>query len=222
MPKRNDLARLWQEMEDELFPALNFDAIERALYYYLFSQTHLQGHRTVRLSLPQIARATKLSWYLVRCRTIQLRAKGCLRVRHRNRAGSVWELKLPRQALGPRRWRPPLRPSAAEALDCTAERRARLAVWRRERGFCFYCLRKISRDAAVLDHVVPRVDGGGSSYRNIVACCQRCNMHKSTTRAANFLRLLYRSGRLTAIEYHQRLHALSRLSRGQLRISLAA
>ncbi|MCL4522294.1 MAG: HNH endonuclease [Acidobacteria bacterium] len=72
----------------------------------------------------------------------------------------------------------------------------------------------------VLDHVVPRVRGGGSSFRNVVACCPECNFKKRTRRAAGFLRDIYRSGRLTAAEFAQRLAALTRLARGQLRISL--
>lgn len=220
MYKRKDLARLWLEMENELFPALCFDAVERVLYYFLFARTHLLGRRTVRLSLPQIAKATQLSWYIICHRAKQLRAKGCLRARYRNQSGSVWELVLPRQVLGPKRRRAQQRQSAFDSLDCTTDRRARRAILRRERGYCFYCLRKITRTSAVLDHVVPRVRGGGSSFRNMVACCQECNFNKGTGRAANFLRELFRKGRLSSAEFSQRIAALTRLSRGHLRISL--
>lgn len=221
MHKRNDLARLWLEMENELFPALSFDAVERVLYYFLFARTHLVGLRTVRFSLPQIAKATHLSWYLTRHGAIQLRAKGCLRASHRNQSGSLWELVLPRQVLGPKRRRAQLRRNAFDSLDCSTDRRARCAILRRERGYCFYCLRKITRTSMVLDHVVPRVRGGGSSFRNMVACCQRCNFNKGTGRAANFLRELFRDRRLSSSEFSQRLAAVSRLSRGNLRISIA-
>jgi len=220
MHKRNDLARLWLEMEHELFPTLSFDAIERVLYYYLFSQTHLQGRRTVRLSLPQIARATQLSWYMVFHRVNQLRAKGCLRTHHRNQAGSVLELVLPRQVLGPKHRRAQKRQSSFDSVDCTTDRRARRAILRRERGHCFYCLRQITRTAAVLDHVIPRSRGGSSSFRNMVACCRECNFKKGMGRASNFLREIFRYGRLSSTEFSQRIAALTRLSRGNLRISL--
>lgn len=222
MRKPNDLARLWLEMENELFPALNFDTVERALYYFLFARTHLLGRRSVRLSIPQIARATQLSWYIVRHRTLQLRAKGCLRVRRRNPSGSIWELKLPRQVLGRKRRGAVLRQNTFDPFDCSFDPRARRAFLRRERGYCFYCQRKITRTTTVLDHVVPRSRGGGTSYRNLVACCPECNSSKRVSNASSFLRTLFRSGRLSAAEFNQRLSALGRLLRGDLRISIAA
>jgi len=220
MPKRNDLSHLWLEMENELFPALSFDGTERVLYYFLFCRSHLLGRRTVRFSLPQIAIATNLSWFKTRHGAIQLQAKGCVRVRHRNQSGTLWELALPRQILGPKRRLAQLRRNALEEIDCSTDRRARMAILLRERGQCFYCLRKITRNSVVLDHVVPRVRGGTSSFRNMVACCQQCNFDKGTGRAANFLRKLYRIRRLSYAELSHPRSALTRITRGQFRISL--
>jgi 5-methylcytosine-specific restriction endonuclease McrA len=203
-----------------LFPALSFDATERVLYYFLFGRTHLLGLRTVRFSLTQIATATNLSWYKTRHGAIQLRAKGCLRATHRNQSGSLWELVLPRQVLGPKRGRAQLRRDAFDEMDCSTDRRARLGILHRERGYCFYCLRRITRTSVVLDHVIPRSRGGTSSFRNMVACCQECNSNKGTGRAANFLRELYRFRRLSYTELSQRLSALTRITRGQFRITL--
>lgn len=221
MLKRSDLARLWHEMEHELFPSLSFDPCQRAIYYFLFARTHLCRQRSVRLSYAHIAKGLSVSMFVVQDRTRKLVTKGCLHLRRRSNWGSVWQVLLPRQILGPVRPRKldPPRINVA-ALDCFTDRRARQAILRRENGYCFYCLRKITRKAAVLDHVVPRARGGSSSYRNIVACCQKCNFQKRTARASNFVRTLYRTGRLSYTEFTQRLAAVTRLSRGHLRITL--
>jgi 5-methylcytosine-specific restriction endonuclease McrA len=51
-----------------------------------------------------------------------------------------------------------------------------------------------------LDHVVPLVQLGTNSYRNLVSCCLECNSLKSAAPAADFLRRFYRDGRLTSAE----------------------
>ncbi len=221
MSKRPKFARIWLEIEDELFPRLAFDTIERVLYYFLLARTRLRGERTVRLSIHQIGRATQLSGYLIATRVKQLKAKGCLRVHDRTKLGTTWEVIFPREVLGPaERGKRPSRLDL-DSLDCSNDPRARKAIFRRERGRCFYCFREISGLAAVLDHVVPRSRGGAHGYRNVVACCQECNSLKGAGRAADFLRTLFRTGRLNSAELQLRLAALARLSRGQLRISLA-
>jgi len=69
-------------------------------------------------------------------------------------------------------------------------------------------------------HVVPRVRFGRNSYRNLVSCCLECNSRKGDRPAADFLRTLYRLGRLTAAELDGRLRALKDLGAGKLRPSL--
>ena len=219
MSKPKDFTRLWLEIETELFHALNFDAVERVLYYFFFVSTHIMGRRNVCLSIAQITKGTQLSTYTVYYRLKNLRAKGCLRAHRRNHGGTVWEVPLPRQILGPKRHRGERRPWEADFLDSRADRRARKAILLRERSLCFYCLRKITSTTAVLDHVVPRSQGGGSSYKNLVACCPECNSNKGTTPASTFLRVLMRKGRLTSTEFNHRLSALASLTRGQLRLT---
>ncbi|MGB6885554.1 MAG: HNH endonuclease, partial [Candidatus Acidiferrum sp.] len=68
-----------------------------------------------------------------------------------------------------------------------------------------------------LDHVVPRVRYGRNSYRNLVSCCIECNTGKCVRSAGDFLRILYRTGRLTANELDGRLLALKALAAGKLR-----
>ena len=68
-----------------------------------------------------------------------------------------------------------------------------------------------------LDHVVPRVRFGRNSYRNLVSCCIECNTRKGDRPARDFLRTLYRQGRLTPAELDARLRALKDLAAGKLR-----
>jgi HNH endonuclease len=68
-----------------------------------------------------------------------------------------------------------------------------------------------------LDHVIPRVQFGRNSYRNLVSCCMECNSSKKERSAADYLRWLYRQGRVTAIELNKGLRALNDLAAGKLR-----
>ncbi|HJW34191.1 MAG TPA: HNH endonuclease [Holophagaceae bacterium] len=47
-------------------------------------------------------------------------------------------------------------------------------VLRRDQHVCGYCLGK----ASTVDHVIPRCQGGGSTWFNLVAACLRCNQLK--------------------------------------------
>jgi 5-methylcytosine-specific restriction endonuclease McrA len=93
----------------------------------------------------------------------------------------------------------------------------RQAIHARERGHCFYCLSWLTSLSRCLDHVVPRVELGDNSYRNIVSCCKKCNSLKSDLPAADFLRSLHRWRRLTDVELAARFRALDALAAGKLR-----
>lgn len=51
---------------------------------------------------------------------------------------------------------------------------SRRGILRRDRRSCVYC----GRQAATVDHVIPRSRGGDSSWENLVACCAPCNLRK--------------------------------------------
>jgi 5-methylcytosine-specific restriction endonuclease McrA len=68
-----------------------------------------------------------------------------------------------------------------------------------------------------LDHVIPRVQLGRNSYRNLVSCCVECNSLKGERMAGDFLRWLFREGKLTTAELSGRLRALAELASGKLR-----
>lgn len=52
-------------------------------------------------------------------------------------------------------------------------------IWLRDRGKCQYCPRRVSRKSMELEHVVPRAQGGRTSWSNIVASCSPCNKKKA-------------------------------------------
>jgi len=53
--------------------------------------------------------------------------------------------------------------------------------------------------------------------RNLVSCCLDCNPQKSNRPAEDFLRELYREGRLSPKDLSARLRALQDLAAGKLR-----
>jgi hypothetical protein len=58
----------------------------------------------------------------------------------------------------------------------TAKRLFRQGILDSWQGSCAYC----GGEASTLDHVRPRVRGGQSVGRNLVACCSGCNRHKGS------------------------------------------
>lgn len=55
--------------------------------------------------------------------------------------------------------------------------RARQAVIRRAQGYCEYCRSpmRYSPDPFAVEHIVPRVAGGGNAASNLALSCQGCN-----------------------------------------------
>jgi len=59
-----------------------------------------------------------------------------------------------------------------------AIRFSRENVYARDGGRCQYCERRVTRNEATYDHVVPRAIGGHTTWTNIVIACVRCNQRK--------------------------------------------
>src|SRR5947208_16898797 len=57
----------------------------------------------------------------------------------------------------------------------------------RDNNQCQYCGKKFPTSELSLDHVVPRSQGGASTWENIVCACVACNVKKGgrTTKEAN-------------------------------------
>jgi hypothetical protein len=185
--------------------------------------------------MPWLARGIGISTGPVRESVRRLVVLGALRLIRRSKAGHVIRVLLPDEIRGFRPGLPPLGglPAVAGAipvrgpasqpqsprlddLDFLKTRALRQSIHLRERGHCFYCLRRTDARVQCLDHVVPRARAGRNSYRNLVSSCLECNSLKGERPAADFLRWLYRQRCLTASELNARLRALDALASGKL------
>jgi 5-methylcytosine-specific restriction endonuclease McrA len=51
-------------------------------------------------------------------------------------------------------------------------------IYARDNNQCQYCGKKFPSSELSLDHIVPRSQGGGDSWTNVVCCCVSCNVRK--------------------------------------------
>jgi 5-methylcytosine-specific restriction endonuclease McrA len=226
--KKPNAEHIWKQFEDHLVPRLRLSITDRAVYSHLLRHSRLEGRTRLRFSIVWLARGARLSTNPARWAVRRLIAHGALRLVERGKAGHVVEVRLPDEirACSPRRatrhkkiGRRCARPfprSMDFEEDFLKSRALRHAIHVRERGRCFYCLRRLTPMIRCLDHVVPRVSFGSNSYRNLVSCCLQCNSQKRDRSAGDFLRWLYRERRLTAPELTARLRALDALASGKL------
>jgi 5-methylcytosine-specific restriction endonuclease McrA len=236
MPDKTPNAKLlWMQFEDVLAPRLGLTVKERAVYCYLLRHSLLVGKVRLQFAVMAMARTLGLAIGAARQAVRRLDELGALRVVKRSKAGHLVEMRLPEKIRAIRLGRNGASMvmgttgAAGESPASTFETRDFLKNWAlrkaihdRERGACFYCLRRTPANVQCLDHVVPRVRFGRNSYRNLVSCCIECNTRKGDISAPDFLRTLYRQGRLTPAELDARLRALKDLAAGKLRPLLPA
>ncbi len=84
-------------------------------------------------------------------------------------------------------------------FDRTPRRQVRFTrfnVYARDGNTCQYCGRRLPRHELNLDHVIPRSQGGKSTWENIVCSCHPCNRRKGgRTPEQSGIRLLRRPTR---------------------------
>ena len=145
-----------------------------------------------------------------------LQKKGCIVILDTNRDGRKIRLKLPSEIAGV------VVPDEAKvAPDLETEdffdvEGNRLRIVAREGHRCFYCIRQLTDDNYVIEHVVSR-PVGENGYRNVVAACRQCNNRKGSSGAEDWLRTLYREGLLDAKGFQDRVSHLERLRSGELK-----
>jgi 5-methylcytosine-specific restriction endonuclease McrA len=227
--KKPNAELLWKQLEDSLVPRLRLSVIERTVYSHLLRHTRLEGKLRLHFSISWLARNICLSTSPVREGVRRLVSHGALRLVQRSKAGHVVEVRLPGEIRAMRLNSIERRAAAKEneqrshaalnieEADFLHDKVLRKTIHARERGQCFYCLRRTSSTVHCLDHVVPRSQSGPNSYRNLVSSCMECNVQKGEKSADDFLRRLYRERRLTAAELAARLRALDALASGKLR-----
>src|SRR5215475_3671033 len=69
--------------------------------------------------------------------------------------------------------------SAYEHLPKGRVRFSRLNIYARDGDTCQYCGKQLPRSELNLDHVVPRAQGGRTTWENVVCCCIDCNLTKA-------------------------------------------
>ena len=67
---------------------------------------------------------------------------------------------------------------AYEKLPRSSVKLNRRNVFARDENRCQYCGKRFPTSELSLDHVVPRSQGGGITWENIVCACVRCNVRK--------------------------------------------
>jgi hypothetical protein len=228
MPNKTLNAKLlWIQFEDALAPRLGLTVWDRAVYSSLPRHSLVVGKLRLHFAVMSVARDLGLSNGPVR----RLDELGALRLLERSKIGHLVEMRLPEQIRALR----PGKNGASGATGAAGEPSAskldstdflktwalRKTIHDRERSACFYCLRRTPANVQCLDHVVPRARFGRNSYRNLVSSCMECNTRKGDRPAPDFLRTLYRQGRLTPAELDARLRALKDLAAGKLRPPVA-
>jgi hypothetical protein len=226
---------LWKQFEDVLVPRLRLSATDRAVYSHLLRHTLLEGQTRLRFSIAWLARGSRVTSGPARQALRRLIAKGVFRLVERTRVGHVIEVRQPDEIRGvfpagvnsavsqDRGLSRPRRANTStdiEQIDFLLTKPFRQSIHIRDRGLCFYCLCRLKSRARCLDHVMPLARSGTNSYRNLVSACVECNSQKGERLAPDFLRWLYRQGRLTATELTARLRALRTLAAGKLRPTL--
>ncbi len=161
---------------------------DRAVYSHLIRDSRLEGQLQLRFSMPWLARGIGVSTGPVRESVRRLVVLGALHLVRRSKAGHVIDVRLPDEIRGLRPGLPAVAGAIAvggpashpqspnlEDLDFLKIRALRQSIHLRERGHCFYCLRRTDARVQCLDHVVPRARAGHNPYRNLVSCCLECN-----------------------------------------------
>jgi len=217
-----DALEVCKEFEDVLAPRLKLSVLDRAVYSHLLRHSRFEGKSRLRFSILWLANNMGVRGKSVRTAVRRLIHKGALRLIERSNLGHLVAVRLPSEVCAPRVNRTGAAAQAKPLVDLVETdfmrtRDLRQAIHAREGGVCFYCLRQIPSRAHCLDHVVPQAAGGSNSYRNLVSSCLDCNPQKSNRPAEDFLRELYREGRLSPKDLSARLLAVQALAAGKLR-----
>jgi HNH endonuclease len=212
-----NVVKFLRDFVDHASPKL--DTYEQAIYLLLVRRTYLEGLTETVLPVQSAAGRTalgiakkgaRISRDVYRKKLQSLERKGFVRIAGTEYRGTRIRVLLPSDVPGIVPDIPPKSHIDLETLDFFAVPKLRDSIFAREGGTCFYCRTCLNDNNRVIDHLVSRPKGD-NSYRNCVAACLQCNSEKGSGAAGDFLRALYRKGRLSANELDARLEALSRI-----------
>jgi len=213
-----DLIKTIKEIEDYLIPFLKLDADERSLYYHLFRNTRLINKEETIFKISIAPKNIGLSKHMARSRLRIMDKKGCIKIVEIRKDGLKIKVLLPdeiKDCVIEREIE--IKPVDIETINFYSDPKYRATILKRENGECFYCLKKITSENYVLDHLTSQMNGGDSSYRNIVAVCYECNSKKVGKNGDDFVRSLYRDGILSQKDLEKRLATIKRIVSGEIK-----
>ncbi len=210
-----------KEIEDYLIPFLKLDPYERSLYYHLFRQTRLINKEETIFVISSAPTSVGLTEYSARNRLRTMDKKGCIKIIETRRDGIKIKVLLPAEMEGCVVEKEiETKPIDIDTINFYSDPKYRITILKRENGECFYCLKKITEENYVLDHLISQANGGDNSYRNIVAVCYECNSNKAGKNGDDFVRSLYRDGILSQKELEKRLAVIEQIVNGEVKPEL--
>ena len=210
------------EIQDKLVPIL--DSYEQAIYHYIFRHTYLAGVQTCLFTTNTaeiglgIGDNSKQPSSKTRSKKLRsLESKGCIQIIERSNRGITVKLLLPSEIPSIQVQEVKTENFDIEKLDFFKDRRLLKSILDREDNRCFYTGRKITDKNCYLDHVIPQVNSGNNSYKNIVASCYDANSMKNDKPAEEFIRYLYKEEILSLSEFQELKEKITKLQTGELK-----
>lgn len=216
-----DIKSTIKEIEDYLIPFAELDTYEKSLYYHLFRHSRLIGKKDMVFVISSAPQSVGLTEFSARDRIRKLDQKGCIKINDTTRSGLRITVHVPKEIDGCVVQKPEVKEVVdIETVDFYKDLKYRDKILEREEHFCFYCFKKISKENYALDHVTSQQNNGNNTYRNIVATCHECNSIKSGKNGQDYLRDIYRKGIISSSELEERLQAIEKLNKGELKPEL--
>lgn len=157
--KKPNAAQIWKQFEDLAVPRVPMSMTDRGVYSHLLRHSHLEGRRQLRFPIAWLAHGARLCMDSARQAVRRLVEQGALRLIERGGDGHTVEVRLPEEIRGARGNRSESRATSWQwgeddhgETDFLQTRSLRSVIHARERGQCFYCLRRVPRRVRCLDH----------------------------------------------------------------------
>ncbi len=211
------------DFSDHVAPKL--DTYEHAIYIYLIRHTRLInvaeaviGFKSARARMATgIGENGKpMSENTAYVKLQSLARKGLVELLASEHKGRRIGVLLPREVPGLIRIPEPRAEVDPDSLDFFEPPENRILILERENEACFYCLKGLTQETFLIEHVISRPTGG-NSYRNVVASCRQCNTRKGSMSAEDFVRQIFSEGLLNDVEVAMRLTAIENLRSGNLK-----
>ena len=139
-----DLQTELRNIEIHLFPKMECDPWERAMYYHLLTHTRISNREQHLFGVIALEGTTKMSRYKVRETIRSMDQKGCIQIVERNRNGHMIKVLFPSEIEGI------VVESEDETVGIDIEevdfykgRQYLDALLERDSGRCIYCLKKL-------------------------------------------------------------------------------